>query len=101
MIFTDVAYKANNGLTSFGFCYDVKWNYGGCRCNPSSKSCLFKRGGSKAKEKAKPNDFDRVCILMDAKEMVQAFKGGHNWSINPIISDIKVLAALFCCIEFD
>ena len=40
-------------------------------------------------------------MLMDAKEMVLAFWGNHNWSINPIISNIKALATLFRCVEFD
>lgn len=54
-----------------------------------------------ALEKAKANDFDKVCMMMDAKEVVQNLKGDQDRSINPIISNIKALATLFHCVEFD
>lgn len=37
----------------------------------------------------------------DAKEEVQAMKGEHYWSINPIILDTKALDSLFCFMDFD
>lgn len=52
-------------------------------------------------EKARATDFDRVHMLMDAKEVVQALKRDQDWSIGRVISEIKTLATLFRCVEFD
>lgn len=48
-----------------------------------------------ALKKIRKNDFERVCILTDAKEAVQALKGNGDWSINSIISDIKASSSFF------
>lgn len=52
-------------------------------------------------ERAMANDFDRVYMSMDRKEVLQALKGDQDQSINPIISDIKAFTTLFLCVEFD
>ena len=40
------------------------------------------------------------AFFMGAKEVVKSLKGEHDRSINPIILDIKVVASLFCSIDF-
>lgn len=53
------------------------------------------RASLAALEKAKEIGFERVRVLMDAKEVVQDLKCDRDWSINPIILDVKALASSF------
>lgn len=52
-------------------------------------------------DNAGKNGFVRLRILMDTKEVVQAMKGEYDWSINPIILNIRALASCFCFMDFD
>ena len=52
-----------------------------------------------ALEMARKNGFGRLGVLLDAQEVVHALKGGFDWSIYPIILDIRALA--FCPIILD
>lgn len=50
---------------------------------------------SPLQKKAKEDGFERVRNLMEAKEVVQDLKWDRDWSINPIILDVKDLASSF------
>lgn len=52
-------------------------------------------------DNAGKNDFLRLRILMDDKEVVQALKVKYEWSINLIILDIKALGSCFCFMDFN
>ena len=104
MIFSDAAYKATDGKASFGYVALIKgvivdvgaWD------GPKVASCKKTEAMAVLTGIKRPieNGFVRVHVWLDAKEMVQAIKGNFDWSINPIISDIKKLDLIFAHMEF-
>lgn len=50
-------------------------------------------------KKAIENGFTGVHVVLDAREVIQAIKGNFDWSINPVISEIKKLALNFAHME--
>ena len=44
--------------------------------------------------------FLKVVLFLDAKEMVDTINGQMDWTINPIILDIKYQCSCFSVVEF-
>ena len=43
----------------------------------------------------------RLRALLHAQDVVQVLNENYDWSINPIILQIRALASLFSFVEFD
>eukprot|EP00268_Persea_americana_P008985 TRINITY_DN13535_c0_g1_i2.p1 TRINITY_DN13535_c0_g1~~TRINITY_DN13535_c0_g1_i2.p1 ORF type:complete len:141 (-),score=17.62 TRINITY_DN13535_c0_g1_i2:1004-1426(-) len=103
-LFSDAAFKANEGYVSFGFVMmlnDVIVDVDAIkRPKVVSSEEAEAREVLAALGKAWKNGFDRLRILMDAQEVVFALKRGLDWSINSIILDIKSLVSLFVSVDF-
>ncbi|XXG53836.1 hypothetical protein AAC387_Pa03g1865 [Persea americana] len=104
MVFLDAAFKAKDGITSSGFVMlsngivvDAGAIQGPEVASPKEAKV---RAILIALKKARKNGFDKVCVLIDAKEVVHVLKGDRNWSISPIIVDIKALATFFGYVVF-
>lgn len=50
--------------------------------------------------KAKEKGVKQVQVLSDANEVIQAFKGGKDWTLGPIALDISKLSGTFNKISF-
>ena len=51
-------------------------------------------------KKARKSGFIRLHFVLDAHEMLLAFKGNYDWSINLIISYMKAFTSLFYFVDF-
>ena len=91
--FMDAAYKTKEGWASFGYIMKLNGDIVGTGAIQGLKIDSAKEAEAKAilaaLDKVRKNGFVRLRILMDEKEVVQGLNGEYDWSINPIILDIK------------
>ena len=98
LVFFDVAFRATDGKASHGFLMKSKGfilHAGACHGPEAEPRVVFF-----ALVIAKAKGFPKVCVLPDAKEVVDSLNGCYDWAINPIILDIKDLVSSFVYVRF-
>ena len=104
LVFSDAAFRAINGKASYDFLVKSKgFAFHAAACQGpkvfSSKEAE-ERAVCFAVMIAKAKGFPKVCVLPDAKEVVDSLNGCYDWAINPIILDIKDLVSSFVYVRF-
>ena len=99
LVFSDAAFRAINGKASYDFLVKSKgFAFHAAACQGpkvfSSKEAE-ERAVCFAVMIAKAKGFPKVCVLLDAKEVVNGC-----YAINPIILDIKLSLIFYLCPYF-